>query len=398
MSKRTFSQVNRAPSSWLPLKVSGQNQKDLATPTQCTRTTVERMKKRFQRSSGSRTVEFPWNPMSRMLVQDAEPKEKSARYTWRIAHAETWPVCPVSLTQRSGPCAVCKAPSTKWCVCGAELASTTRLDLLQDMVKFVRNWANPIYRPWDPQDQADMLCKLKQLLHRLPSGLSKRVFLRKLLRLTYLAGLTSNFTCVSECGTAAMQGHSALQDALTKRKNSGATLFRGGQYPGHLTSPSQIAEGLRRFEAAIGDDMVRCLQGCSQSSSLGHRRQCFQDAIKLVASTADKCNSNKVCGIADYKAKKISEALLLVCCANVGGLHYDISDMDAVVHVWPLPLNSRKALTKIFPTVHTDYDARQAMRVLQRALGSPEVDCCTLTAMLCFRQEHDSGVLQWVDV
>ena len=102
--------------------------------------------------------------------------------------------------------------------------------------------------------------------------------------------------------------------------------------------------------------------------------------------------------MADYKSKKISEALLLMCVGDVGGLHYDISDMDAVVDVWPLPANSRKALKKIFPGVTTDYQARQAMRILQRALRTPEVDCCTLTAQLCFLQEHKIGVLHWVDV
>ena len=101
-------------------------------------------------------------------------------------------------------------------------------------------------------------------------------------------------------------------------------------------------------------------------------------------------------GVADYKAKRICEAILLMCVGNIGGLHYDIADMDAVVDVWPLPANSRKALRKIFPGVRTEDQARQGMRVLQRALRTPEVDCCTLTAQLCFLQEHKNNVLNWV--
>ena len=387
----------RAPSAWLPKILMQQHNKDLATPTECTSTSVERMRKRFQRSSGSGTVDFPWNKISGLLLQDEEPAEKSDLFLWRIAHADTWPDCPPSLVQRSGPCAVCAAPSKAWCICGAELAATTRLDLLQEMVHFTRSSCNPMYRPWDPQDQSDMLDEMKKLGGSEGTASVKCVD-RHLVRLAYLAGLTSCLNCVRECGPAAMRGASSLEAALTKRKGRGQVLFRGGQYPGKLTSPSEIAEGLSCFEKSIGNQLVSCLKGCSRRASRSDRRQSFHDAIELVASTADKNNSHKVFGLADYKSKKISEALLLMCVGDVGGLHYDISDMDAVVDVWPLPANSRKALKKIFPGVTTDYQARQAMRILQRALRTPEVDCCTLTAQLCFLQEHKIGVLHWVDV
>ena len=75
-------------------------------------------------------------------------------------------------------------------------------------------------------------------------------------------------------------------------------------------------------------------------------------------------------------------------------------DLVALLGWWPVPSGSRHGLRKIMPSMTTKIREQQALKAISLTLGSggngKSVPVCTISAMLCFWNEHKNGVLQWV--
>ena len=75
-------------------------------------------------------------------------------------------------------------------------------------------------------------------------------------------------------------------------------------------------------------------------------------------------------------------------------------DLVALSGRWPVPSGSRHGLRKIMPGMTTKIREQQALKAISLTLGSggngKSVPVCTISAMLCFWNEHKSNVLQWV--
>ena len=73
-------------------------------------------------------------------------------------------------------------------------------------------------------------------------------------------------------------------------------------------------------------------------------------------------------------------------------------DLVALSGWWPLPSGSRHGLRKIMPGMTTKIREQQALKAISLTLGSggngKSVPVCTISAMLCFWNEHKNKVLQ----
>ena len=80
--------------------------------------------------------------------------------------------------------------------------------------------------------------------------------------------------------------------------------------------------------------------------------------------------------------------------------HVLSQDLVALSGLWPLPSGSRHGLRKIMPGMTTKIREQQALKAISLTLGSggngKSVPVCTISAMLCFWNEHKNNVLQWV--
>ena len=80
--------------------------------------------------------------------------------------------------------------------------------------------------------------------------------------------------------------------------------------------------------------------------------------------------------------------------------HFLCGDLLALSGRWPVPAGSRKGLRHIMPGMTTKIREQQALKAISLTLGSggkgKSVPVCTISAMLCFWNEHKNNVLQWV--
>ena len=67
-------------------------------------------------------------------------------------------------------------------------------------------------------------------------------------------------------------------------------------------------------------------------------------------------------------------------------------DLVALLGWWPVPSGSRHGLRKIMPSMTTKIREQQALKAISLTLGSggngKSVPVCTISAMLCFWNEH----------
>ena len=85
---------------------------------------------------------------------------------------------------------------------------------------------------------------------------------------------------------------------------------------------------------------------------------------------------------------------------NIAVPHILHSDLVALAGCWPLPAGSRRGLARIMPGMKSRTRQQQGLKALSLALGSggkgKSVPVSTISAMLCFWNEHNNGVLRWV--
>ena len=73
------------------------------------------------------------------------------------------------------------------------------------------------------------------------------------------------------------------------------------------------------------------------------------------------------------------------------------SDIHGAADVWPIGRCSLEGTKLLFPGSTTDDDARRAVRVAQRALGSGQRRLAfnEISALLCFWKQGEDGTLGW---
>ena len=150
----------------------------------------------------------------------------------------------------------------------------------------------------------------------------------------------------------------------------------------------------------IGHKMARLLSPCTPSLPTIQRWRVLRSLVHLVFQLARK-REYEVDGCGAYKCKRILEVTVLAgLSSKLAVPHWLPEDLVALSGHWPLPTGSRQGLRKIMPGMTTKIREQQALKAISLTLGSggngKTVPVCTISAMLCFWNEHKNNVLQWV--
>ena len=123
----------------------------------------------------------------------------------------------------------------------------------------------------------------------------------------------------------------------------------------------------------------------------------MREVVALINGATQKDKGARVPGHGKYKAKRLSEMVILCGLGQALREFYLLeADLQVLFGVWPIPENSRKGLRRIFGRLRTEASVQSAARIVSLALpGRGAVSVCTITALLCFREECRSHVLQW---
>ena len=388
--------------------VSGMEKKDLATPRSATNTGRRRVAHRAAKRSGCRgTVQAPrqMNVISSLLLGLRTPANAFERCLYKDALARS--------RARGAPqpaseavlfaCGACAARQPRDCICSgiAFLHGNVDLQLLFEFASGIRSPENPVYQPSEPDDQKQLQASLEKgaaVLLSLRTSRSTGVLVRcrHLVRLIYVAAMTGLAATVD-----AAAPYLATNDlrGLRRYLDSADIVHRGGQCPGKICR-GQIAVQLVEFMRTIGDKLARVLSSCTPSLPTIQRRQVLFSLAHLVLQLASK-REYEVDGCGAYKCKRILEITVLAgLSSKLAVPHLLPGDLLALSGRWPVPPGSRHALRRIMPGMTTKIREQQALKAISLTLGSggngKSVPVCTISAMLCFWNQHKNNVLQWV--
>ena len=157
---------------------------------------------------------------------------------------------------------------------------------------------------------------------------------------------------------------------------------------------------LCEFMRTIGNKMAHRLSSCTHSMQTTQRRQVLLSLVQLVYKLANK-DDYVVDGCGPYKCKRILDMTILAGLSpKLAVPHLVPGDLTALCGYWPVPFGSRHGLRQIMPGMTTKRREQQALKAIALAIGSggsgKSVPVCTISAMLCFWNEHKNHVLQWV--
>ncbi len=273
--------------------------------------------------------------------------------------------------------------------------------LLSEFVSGVRSPDNPVYQPYDPDDQRKLQETLEHgaavlLSLRGSRSMSVLVRSRHLVRMIYIAAMTGLAATVD--AAAPYFAQSDLR-GLRRYLDTAEVVHRGGQHPGKICR-GNLAVQLVQFMRVAGNKMARLLSSCTASLQTVRRRQVLLSLAKLVFQLANK-RGFEVDGCGAYKCKRILEITLLAGLSSKLTLpHLLPGDLCALSGSWPVPSGSRLGLRQIMPGMTSKIREQQALKAISLTLGSggngKSVPVCTISAMLCFWNEHKNNVLQWV--
>ena len=255
---------------------------------------------------------------------------------------------------------------------------------------------NPVYAPTDPKDQSALLAALEKAVDMVPSGASKLVTCRYLVRLAYVAAMSGLAETVENA--AKFLSRNDLK-GLRKHLEEADVVHRGGQCPGIIVR-EQIAVMLPRYMKVVGNKIATLLSDCTSCFADLKRRQALCKAMSRIFNLySDECFAIEGCG--PYKNKRLAEVIILACLSpKIAVPHMTQDDLHALGGVWPLPDGSRRGLRKIFPGLRNKMRQQQGVKALSIVMGSggncKSVPASTISAMLCFWNEHKNGVLSWV--
>ena len=345
------------------------------------------------------------NVISSLLVGATTPTSRYERFLYNDALVRCR-ICSApqpSSAELHFACGACAAKQARDCICSgiASLHGNVNLELLSEFVSGIRSPENPVYQPFDPEDQRKLQESLEKgaaVLLSLRTSRSTSVLVRSrhLVRLIYIAAMTGLAATVD-----AAAPYLAQNDLTGFRHylDTAEVVHRGGQRPGKICR-GNIAAQLVEFMRVVGNKMAQLLSSCTPSLQTAQRRQVLLSLAQVVFQMASK-REFKVDGCGAYKCKRILEITMLA------GLSSKLTvprllpgDLLALSGRWPVPRGSRLALRKIMPGMTTKLREQQALKAISLTLGSggngKSVPVCTISAMLCFWNEHKNNVLQWV--
>ena len=350
-------------------------------------------------------VALQMNVMSSLLVGSRTPANSFERCLYKDALARS--------RARGAPqpasagvifaCGACAARQPRDCICSgiAFLHGNVDSQQLTEFVSGIRSPENPVYDPSEPDDQQTLQASLEDgvavlLSLRASRSTSVLVRCRHLVRLIYVAAMTGLAATVD-----AAAPYLAANDlrGLRRYLDAADVVHRGGQHPGKICR-GQIAVQLVEFMRTIGHKMARLLSSCTPSLPTIQRRRVLLSLVRLVFQLAEK-REYKVDGCGAYTCKRILEVTVLAgLSSKLAVPHLLPRDLVALSGRWPLPSGSRHGLRKIMPGMTTKIREQQALKAISLTLGSggngKSVPVCTISAMLCFWNEHKNKKLQWV--
>ena len=391
-----------------PAVVKGKEKKDLATPRSATIVGRRRVLHRAAKRSGCEgSVQYPlqMNVISSLLLGLRTPANAFERCLYKdaLARSRARGAPQPASEGKLFACGACAARQPRDCICSgiASLHGNVNLKLLSEFVSGIRSPENPVYQPSEPDDQEKLQASLEKgaavlLSLRTTRSTNALMRCRHLVRMIYIAAMTGLAASVD-----AAAPYLAANDLRGLRcyLDTAEVVHRGGQNPGTICR-GEIAVQLVRFMRTIGYKMARLLSSCTPSLPTVQRRQVLVGLVHLVFKLAHK-REYHVDGCGPYNCKRIVEITVLAGLSSKLAVPHLLSgDLMALSGRWPLPPGSRHALRQIMPGMTTKIREQQALKAISLTLGSggngKSVPVCTISAMLCFWNEHKNNVLQWV--
>ena len=384
------------------------DKKDLATPRSATATGRRRVNRRAANRSGRRTavkVSLRTNVISSLLLGSRTPANRFERCLLNnaLARSRAGGAPQPAADGRILACGACGANQTRDCICSgiALLHGNVDTQLLSEFASGIRSPQNPVLQPFDPHDQQQMQGCLESgsavlLSLRTSRSTSVLVRCRHLVRLIYVAAMTGLPATVDAAAVLVAKNN---MRGLREYLDSAVVVHRGGQRPGNIFR-GKIAVQLPEFMRTIGNKMACLLSSCTHSIPTTRRRQVLLSLVHVVYQLANK-GDYVVDGCGPYKCKRILDITMLACFSHKLAVpHLEPGDLMSLSGCWPLPLGSRHGLRQIMPGMTSKRREQQALKAISLAIGSggnsKSVPVCTISAMLCFWNEHKNHVLQWV--
>ena len=345
------------------------------------------------------------NVISSLLVGLKTPKNAFERCLYKDALARSRLRNASQLTNEEVlfACGACAAKQARDCICSgiASLHGNVNLELLSEFTSGIRSPENPVYEPLDPDDQRKLQESLEKgeavlLSLRTSRRTSLLVRCRHLVRLMYVAAM-SGLAATVEAAAPFLAAHDLR--GLRHYLDTAEVVHRGGQHPGKVCR-GNIAVQLVPFMRAVGNKMARLLSSCTPSLQTVPRRQVLLSLVELLFQLASK-REHDVDGCGAYKCKRMLDITFLAgLSSKLTVPQFFRGDLLALFGRWPVPAGSREGLRQIMPGMTTKIREQQALKAISLTLGSggngKSVPVCTISAMLCFWNEHNNNVLQWV--
>ena len=237
---------------------------------------------------GSKT---PTNAFERCLLKDALVRSR-IRSAPQPSNAEL----PFA-------CGACAAKQPRDCICSgiASLHGNVNSELSSEFASGIRSPDNPVYQPFDPDDQRKLQESLEKgaavlLSLRTSRSTSALVRSRHLVCLIYIAAMTGLAATVD-----AAAPHLAQNDlkGLRHYLDTAEVVHRGGQHPGKICR-GNIATQLVEFMRIVGNKMAHLLSSCTPSLQTAQRRQVLLSLVQLIFQLASK-REFEVDGCGAYK-------------------------------------------------------------------------------------------------
>lgn len=360
---------------------------DLATPAKVTVAAGARLRKRAQREreqalrnretgADPPLVGFPWNDGTRAAAA-GKPIARS-----RLGSSGSDISCPV-----------CGASNGRACVCGTKFADATNTRALASFVNFVRRSSTPVFEEDSPEDQWRLVSTMAEVFaseDKPQPGSNVWEAFARFVAVASFSGRPDVLESLKESLVPAAT-HAAFLEALAEHVGGKKPFWRGGQAHGGLAT-TEICGAYEAFLANHSRTLAANLQAWNDASTVRNRI----DAVRSVHDSLIACRG--IFKAADYFTKRTLEICVLAGSRKIYGFTGKATDLDLICDIWPIGLGTRAGLHILWPTgLRSQQDHKQALRVLQRALGGGrrKVPLVRVSAFLCFWQRALNGALPW---
>ena len=157
--------------------------------------------------------------------------------------------------------------------------------------------------------------------------------------------------------------HADFLSSLTHHVLSNKTFWRGGQAHGGLAK-KYLVSAFTCFFKKHSTTLAAHLYSWATANTAALRT----DAVRAVFHSLQHCSATFQAG--DYFVTRALEVCLLAGKGRILGFQGGAFDLDLIFDLWPIGNGTRNGLRLIWPTgLPNQHCERQALRVLQRALG-----------------------------